>query len=155
MRFETMHMGRPDNHEINPWLTSRVQASLLQTRGGMASDLCFLLLKLRGRADSTAGPVFAEILENHRRPHARAADHRPCEDPRPMLLALGATWKSRLAAEEFHVLPTLAQRPAAAVRAQIAEPNLLCILVPHMTLRRRPSWMRPLKVSGWDQLKLY
>ena len=41
-----------------------------------------------------------------------------------MLLAPGATWSGGLAAEEFHVLPTLAQRPAAAVRAQIAESAL-------------------------------
>ena len=46
-----------------------------------------------------------------------------------MLLAPGATCNGRLAAEEFHVLPTLAQRPAAAIRAQIAEPDFLCILI--------------------------
>jgi hypothetical protein len=46
-----------------------------------------------------------------------------------MLLAPGATCNGGLAAEEFHMLETLAQRPAAAVRAQIAEPDLLDILI--------------------------
>src|SRR5688572_10980500 len=57
-----------------------------------------------------------------------------------MLLAPGATCNRRLAAEEFRVLPTLTQRPAAAVRAQIAEPDLLCIIVHHVRLFRAPLW---------------
>jgi hypothetical protein len=60
-----------------------------------------------------------------------------------MLLAPGATCNGGLAAEELHVLPTLAQRPAAAVRAQIAEPDVLCILIHHVRLFRALLWKSP------------
>jgi len=110
------------------------------------SDLWFLL-ELRGwrrnrrpffapPADDVPGS--SASFENHRCP--RASGPRPCEDLRPMLLAPGAPSKGGLTAEEFHVLPAPAQRPAAAVRAQIAEPDLLCIIVYHVRLSRAPLW---------------
>jgi hypothetical protein len=103
---------------------------------------------ISGSRGLTRWPPFCEvrsvtILEDHRRLRlfTQGADHRPGEDALSMLLAPGVTRNGGLAAEEFHLLPTLAQRPAAAVRAQIAEPDLLGILVPHCesVLRGEPT----------------
>jgi hypothetical protein len=51
-------------------------------------------------------------------------------------------WSARRTSLELHVLPSPAGGPAAAIHAQVTEPNLLCVLVHRMTPRCRSPWPR-------------